>query len=268
MLSTLALLAVASVSAEDCEAYLQRLKRPPGFSVALEPPFVIIGDESPERVKAWASTVKWAAKMLRRDFFRQNPDRVLEIWLFKDEASYERHTAMLFGDRPDTPYGYYSAHHNALIMNISTGGGTLVHEMVHPFMEANVPEAPAWLNEGLGSLFEQSAEREGHIVGLLNWRLPGLQKALKKGAVPTLRALTAMDDETFYGDDSGTNYAASRYLLYYLQERELLVPFFKKYLSQRESDPTGYKTLEEMLGHPKMSAFEENWRKYVLALRR
>src|SRR5687768_3216843 len=138
--------------------------------------------------------------MLRRDFFRQNPDRVLEVWLFKDEASYEKNTALLFGDRPDTPYGYYSARHNALIMNIATGGGTLVHEMVHPFMEANVPDCPAWLNEGLGSLFEQSAEREGHIVGLLNWRLPGLQKALRNGGVPTFRELTAMDDHTFYGD--------------------------------------------------------------------
>ena len=35
-------------------------------------------------------------------------------------------------------------------MNISTGGGTLVHEIVHPFIEANFPACPPWLNEGLG----------------------------------------------------------------------------------------------------------------------
>ena len=46
-------------------------------------------------------------------------------------------------------------------MNIATGGGTLVHEIVHPFVEANFPGCPTWFNEGLGSLYEQSAERKG-----------------------------------------------------------------------------------------------------------
>ena len=41
-----------------------------------------------------------------------------------------------------TPYGYYSAAHRALIMNIATGGGTLVHEIVHPFVRANFPQMP------------------------------------------------------------------------------------------------------------------------------
>ena len=53
---------------------------------------------------------------------------------------------------------------NALVMNIATGGGTLVHEIVHPFMEANFPACPSWFNEGLGSLYEQSGARDGRIV--------------------------------------------------------------------------------------------------------
>jgi hypothetical protein len=59
-------------------------------------------------------------------------------------------------------------------MNIQTGGGTLVHEIVLPFMEANFPQCPPWFNEGLGSLYEASSERDGEIIGLLNWRLKGL----------------------------------------------------------------------------------------------
>ena len=50
-------------------------------------------------------------------------------------------------------------------MNISTGGGTLVHEIVHPFVAANFPNCPAWFNEGLGSLYEQSGEVNGAIHG-------------------------------------------------------------------------------------------------------
>ena len=61
----------------------------------------------------------------------------------------------------------------------SPGGGTLVHEIVHPFMRANFPACPAWFNEGLASLYEQSAEKDGHIRGLINWRYTALEKAVK-----------------------------------------------------------------------------------------
>ena len=51
---------------------------------------------------------------------------------------------------------------------VATGGGTLVHEIVHPFMRANFPECPAWFNEGMGSLYEQCSEVNGRIAGLTN----------------------------------------------------------------------------------------------------
>ena len=54
-----------------------------------------------------------------------------------------------FNDEPNTPYGYYSPEANALIMNMGPGAGTLSHELVHPYMEANFPEGPSWFNEGL-----------------------------------------------------------------------------------------------------------------------
>src|SRR6266850_7507398 len=82
---------------------------------------------------------------LKQDFFTNDPKEILDIWLFKDAASYEKNTRLLFGDAPTTPYGYYSSKDKALIMNIATGGGTLVHEIVHPFMEANFPACPPWL---------------------------------------------------------------------------------------------------------------------------
>src|SRR5664279_1403049 len=99
-------------------------------------------------------------------------------------------------------------------MNFATGGGTLVHEIVHPFVEADFPDAPSWLNEGLGSLFEQSAERNGHIIGLTNWRLAGLQKAIRKKGLTTFEALAKTSSSEFYRDHEGTNYAEARYLLY------------------------------------------------------
>ena len=239
---------------------------PAGFTVVALPPFTVKGDESPERVRAHARhTVLWAAELLKRDFFQADPEPV-DVWLFKDAESYERHAKQLFGEAPSTPYGYYSAEHQALVMNIATGGGTLVHEMVHPFVRANFPACPAWLNEGLGSLFEQSDGRDGHIVGLTNWRLDGLQRAIRRGQVPSFRALTATTTDEFYGEDQGTNYAQARYLLYYLQERGLLVRYFREVRERQAEDPTGYDTLRRVLGEKDMGAFQRRWEAFVLKL--
>jgi hypothetical protein len=151
-------------------------------------------------------------------------------------------------------------------MNISTGGGTLVHEIVHPFVEANFPACPPWLNEGLGSLYEQSGEVDGRIHGYPNWRLPGLQKAIKAGEVPAFKILMALDTRGFYNDDRGTNYAQSRYLCYYLQQRGLLVKFYREFAAHQKTDPTGYQTLRRVLGVRDMKAFKLKWEKYVLGL--
>jgi len=134
------------------------------FTIVVQPPFVVIGDQPPETVKYRAEeTVKWTVDKLKQDYFTEDPKEILDIWLFKDAASYEKNARLLFHDQPSTPYGYYSREHKALIMNISTGGGTLVHEIVHPFMEANFPDCPPWLNEGMGSLYERVGEENGHI---------------------------------------------------------------------------------------------------------
>jgi hypothetical protein len=251
---------------QHARALAQRL--PAGFTVVTAPPFVVAGDEPAAMVRSRAeTTVRWAVERLRQDFFDAQPSKILEVMLFKDEDSYRRNALALYGDEPTTPYGYYSAEHRALIMNIATGGGTLVHEIVHPFVEADFPGCPPWLNEGLGSLFEQSSERDGRIVGATNWRLEGLQRAIRKKRVPRFEELAAADADTFYHRDRGTNYAQARYLLYYLQEHGLLVRFYKEARAARARDPSGYHTLQSVLAEQDMDAFQARWQAWVLRLR-
>lgn len=239
------------------------------FSIVIQKPFVVIGDEPKDEVQRHADgTVKWAVDRLKQDFFPNDPSEILNIWLFKDAASYEKNARLLFGDEPTTPFGYYSSQHKALIMNISTGGGTLVHEIVHPFMEANFPACPPWLNEGLGSLYEQCGDVDGHIHGFTNWRLPGLQKAIQAGNVPAFKTLTALDSNAFYNEDKGVNYAQARYLCYYLQEQGVLVKFYREFHAQQKDDASGFKALQKTLAEPDMDAFKTKWEKFVLGLTR
>ncbi len=194
------------------------------------------------------------------------PKRILDVLLFKDSRSYRKTAIDLFHAEPTTPYGYYSSENGALVMNIATGGGTLVHELVHPFVEVDFPDAPAWLNEGLGSLFEQADERDGHIVGKTNWRLAGLQDAIARHRMGPLTTLIHTDTHEFYDEDPGTNYAAARYLCYYLQERGLLVRFYRSFRAKHAEDPTGEATLRHVLGEGDLAAFQARWETWVSTL--
>ena len=237
------------------------------FKIVLQKPFVVVGDGTMAQVKrASTGTVKWAVDSIKKDYFENDPQHIIDVWLFKDPKSYQKHNLELFGSKPTTPYGYYSPSNRVLVMDISTGGGTLVHEIVHPFMESNFEACPSWFNEGLASLYEQSSSRNGHIIGLTNWRLRGLQLAIEDGRLPSFAELCGTSRREFY-DGHSTNYAQARYLCYYLQERGLLIKYFHQFRKNVDKDPGGYETLKEILGRDDIATFQKEWQVYVSKLR-
>lgn len=245
-----------------------RSKVPPNFTTVVEPPFVVIGDQSAQVVKSHSrDTVRSVASALRKQFFHRDPEHIVDIWLFENAESYKHHAYYEFGETPATPYGYVTDNGKTLLMDISTGSGTLVHEMVHPYMRANFPTCPPWFDEGLASLFEQCSLADGTIRGYTNWRLDELQTAIRHEHLPSLETLMAYDVEQFYGDHSSQNYAQARYLLYYLQEHEQLVPYYREFLSQHAQDPDGIASLKKILGHDDLEGFQKEWESYVTALR-
>jgi hypothetical protein len=133
-------------------------------------------------------------------------------------------------------------------------------------MAANFPACPAWFNEGLGSLYEQCGDRDGRIVGFTNWRLAGLQTAIRKKQIRSFRFLCTKSDAEFYRDDRGTNYAQARYLCYYLQEHGLLQKFYRQFLASHGKDKGGYQTLASVLRRDDMPEFQREWEAFVLKL--
>jgi len=256
--------------ADFTQHIIELRKRLPGseFSIVLARPFVVVGDESAAKVRARAEdTVSWSVEQLKATYFAKDPKQILDVWLFKDETSYNQHAKTLFGEKPSTPYGYYSSADKALVMNISTGSGTLVHEIVHPLIESNFPKCPAWFNEGLASLYEQCGSEQGQIHGYVNWRLSGLQRSIKAKRLPTFDALCHTSTKEFYADESGTNYAQARYLCYYLQEQGLLQTFYRQFVKDARRDPSGFETLQSVLGERDMEQFQKRWQTYVAKLK-
>lgn len=233
------------------------------FTILVEPPFVVVGDFGTANVKkVTTGFLRSKVALLEQDFFSKRPDRVLEVWLFGNEKSFRKGAKQYFGDTPDTPYGYYSPDANALIMNAS-GLGTLSHELVHPYMEANFPDVPSWFNEGLASLYEQPSARKGHIVGLPNWRLPNLKREIKAKTLPSITKLLSTTRDGFYEADYDS-YAFARYVVYYLQEKGKLQEFYTTFLADTK-DRTGITALETVLGE-KLDTFDPKWRAWVLEI--
>ncbi|MGD0091173.1 MAG: DUF1570 domain-containing protein [Planctomycetota bacterium] len=220
------------------------------FRIVQIGPWIVATDLPAEEAPRYTDyTIARYAAAIQRQLFTAHPrSEPVKVYLFRDKTSYETWNQKLFGEKPDTPFGYYSRHHNAMVMNIGTGGGTLLHEIVHAMAEPDFPEIPAWLNEGLGSLFEASdRSRTGKVIGVTNWRLTGLQKDLEKGTAPKLKDLLAMSDSDFYGARSGSNYAAARYLMQYLQEKGQLEEFYTRIRDKK--DPDALTTLRGVFGN-------------------
>lgn len=269
LLALVATAAAAPPSPVELEARAASLRdkySKDGFTVLVEGPFVVVGDDAPARVKKHATGIlRWAIDKLETDFFDARPGKVIEIWLFRNERTYRRGARKYFGDRPSTPYGYYSSEDDAIVMNIGPGAGTLTHEIVHPFIEADFPGAPSWLNEGLASLYERPSDRGGRIVGLPNWRLPNLKRQIRNGTLPSIHKLVGSSADEFY-DAPYDSYAFSRYLMLYLQEQGKLVTFYSQFRAARGKDPTGRATLSAVLGTDDLAAFQKKWARWVLAL--
>jgi hypothetical protein len=254
----------------DFAQHVMKLKSklPKGFNFIIQPPFVVIGDELPARVQMRADqTVKWFCTRIEKLYFPKPPAKIYDIWLFKDKASYRKYTKQIFNDNPDTPYGYCSDAHGALIMNIATGGGTLCHEIVHAYMDSNFPQCPSWFNEGLASLYEQCGARNGQLVGFTNWRLAGLQKEIRAVTLPSFKELLSTSSWQFYHMTKGNNYAQARYLCYYLQEKNLLKKYYQEFAKNVRQDAGGYETLKKILKEKDMTDFQKRWEKWVLTLR-
>jgi hypothetical protein len=236
-------------------------------NLLVRPPFVLAGDLTVEQLEVWhTQTIVPAATALKRAYFQKSPTLPITIFLFSGEASYDHYARTLFGDERISVYGYYQPQRRALVMNIATGGGTLVHELTHALMDCDFPQVPDWFNEGLASLYEQCRfTSDGGIEGLPNWRLAGLQETIRAGRLGTLESLMTGDE--FRGRLVGLNYAQARYFCLYLQERGLLEDFYRRLRADYERDPRGVAAARSLFDGAAWQTLDRDFQAWVLTLK-
>ncbi len=254
-----------------CDAQAEHWRRQLGPECAwiVRPPFVLAGDLSEERLEHWhQQTIAPAMRALTYRYFSTPPDAPITILLCSSESSYNHYARRLFGDEDVSVYGYYRPQLRTLVMNISTGSGTLVHELTHALAAFDFPGMPEWFNEGLASLHEACRIRDDGtgLDGLVNWRLDGLQSVAQAGQLPSLRDLVRRRD--FRGPQIGLNYAQARFLCLFLQEQGKLDDFYHAAKQQRDADPTGHDALIGLFEHGDWSRLDRDFSSWVTTLKR
>lgn len=255
--------------AEQCRDAAAELRESigDGFPVIVREPFVISGNLSKQELDDWHErTLAPATEAMLASYFDRQPDKPITVLLFDSAEVYDAQAKRLFGDENVSVYGYYKPNRRTLVMNIATGGGTLVHELTHALIDFDFPDVPDWFNEGLASLHEQCRFRTdgSGIDGLENWRLPALQEAIRNKKLRTLESLVHDDD--FRGRRMGMNYAQARYFCLYLQRQGLLEKFYEAFRDTQKKDPTGALAVRTILPNHTWEELDREYQAWVLEL--
>lgn len=215
------------------------------------------------------SVVEQALNAYFNGRFAKKPARAVSVYLFPSAGPYDRYCQTLWDGGCRSPYGVYLSESRQIVMNVGLGVGTLTHELVHPLVETDFPNAPDWINEGIASLFERFYfPKPGEIGGAKNWRHPRLVRALgskHERAVASLPALFAMDDATFRGDLEDLNYATARYFCQWMDQEGWLWPFYQRWRDGYADDPTGERAFVAVTGMS-LERADARWARWVRAL--
>ena len=143
------------------------------------------------------------------------PDAPVTFLLFSDPARY-REVAATTGP-VISDWGFYLPDRRLAIANLGASIGNLRHELVHPLLGDDYPDIPAWLNEGVASLYGSATLTKHGFTFLVNYRLRDLQRALAAHTLPDLAALTKTTSADLHGDHAMMWYAYARYVLLYAE---------------------------------------------------
>lgn len=232
--------------------------------------FLVVGAPSMSRYY-FRRSVRLTRRAMRAYFnkrFSRRPGKAVSVYLFGSKRSYNRFCRR-HHHGCGTPYGVYYYKPRRIVMNARPGLGTLTHELVHPLVETDFPNAPNWINEGIASLFEYPyIPRPGEIHGKTNWRLPRLRRALRSRAGrrrASLKHLFSMSDRDFRGRYEGLYYSMSRYVCQWLDSKGLLWKFYQRWRDTYAADKSGAKAFRAVVGKTPAQA-NKRWVRWVKRL--
>ena len=111
---------------------------------------------------------------IRRRFFPDLAPKPLVFLLGDDPFELRGVTAKLYpsAQMPGAPFfGFYNSRDRLIVATSLGGYGTVLHELMHALVRDDFPEVPAWLEEGMATLYERSGWSPEKLLPAPNWRM-------------------------------------------------------------------------------------------------
>jgi hypothetical protein len=149
----------------------------------------------------------------------------VDLVLFAEDDAYQ---AIALGyARVPAGQGFYRPDARVAAVNLARGRGNLRHELVHPLIVDDFPQIPAWLNEGIASMYGGARVRQGMLMFVANYRLHDLQLAIDARTLPGRNRLAFAGRAELYGPDGATYYAVSQHVVLFLERVGKLDAYYR-----------------------------------------
>lgn len=254
------LLSITAVAAAGCSEPdpLAWLKLPAEVQCTLSSErFVLHTDFAPDEAERQRRLLEGMCTWLEAHWFTEPFERhPLRVLLFADEARMQRWNAS--HELPEAA-GRYIESADLLVIDLSTGLGTALHELAHYYLRCTCRHPRTrFVEEGIASFFEKflgHIDDDGRLELSVGYFHPGRYLLLSRQHV----RLHVQD--LWNPDASGPDYAAARSFMLFLHRRGLLHPFVQ---ALRASDGDGREVLQALAG-TSIEQLDREWHEWVVA---
>jgi hypothetical protein len=137
-----------------------------------------------------------------------------------------------------------------------------VHALHHGHMDAVGQEHPAWIQEGIATLYEDyRLEPDGGVRFPANDRQPLAVTLVASGRLIPWRELVTMPSDALQAEAART-YPQLRSIFRFIAHEGRLEAWYETYVDGYDRDPTGAAALETALGDP-LDELERRWRRWL-----
>lgn len=105
-----------------------------------------------------ASTIRLSdsfVDLVKHDFFHADRGYPIRVFICQDQGQFVQFMHHDLGIQDPSDFGIYIFSMKLLATYEDSGLGTFTHEALHPLVEENLPNRPAWADEGVPTFFEK-----------------------------------------------------------------------------------------------------------------
>ena len=108
--------------------------------------------QHPEKIDSLARFADAFIGLVNRDFFNPEFDYPIRVLVIEDSSAHRTLVSQRFGIT-DPTMGIFLYKYNLFATYEDSGLGTFAHEIMHPLVERNLTDRPAWAVEGHSHVF-------------------------------------------------------------------------------------------------------------------